>query len=38
MSGTRLVLGILSQLEEGQYFLEDLDGTVRLNLDSVISA
>lgn len=30
--GEQLVLGMLTQLEEGTWFLEDLNGTVRLNL------
>ena len=33
--GERLVLGMLTQLEEGKWFLEDLHGTVRVDLSNV---
>jgi len=34
--GNKILFGMISQLEEGQYFLEDIDASVRLDLSNCV--
>jgi len=36
-TGRKWVMGVISQLEDGHYYLEDLTAAVKINLSSAIS-
>lgn len=36
-TGRRWIMGVISQLEEGQFYLEDLTGAVPIDISNAIS-
>ncbi|KAI7986261.1 DNA polymerase epsilon subunit B [Camellia lanceoleosa] len=38
LQGRKWVMGVISQLEDGHFYLEDLTGAVEINLSNAISS